>query len=127
MCALETLNNLNVLGLVYDGVGVTVLGIPFLLESAEDTYRESGTYWDSNDPLMQRMARTKFDTAAGSVLLITGFALQLFAALKIEGQPWVTWPLWGMVALLPIGYFYVWRKRLVIRYVEAVKKLTPKG
>src|SRR5687768_1990097 len=120
MNVVDALNNLNVLGLVFDGVGVTVLGLPSLLESAKDTYRESGTYWDSNDPLMQRMARTKFDTAAGSVLLIAGFTLQLLATLKVDGQPWFAWPLWGMLMLLPLGYFCVWRNRLVDRYVAAV-------
>jgi hypothetical protein len=75
---------------------------------------------------MQRMARTKFDTAAGSVLLLTGFTLQVLATLKVEGQPWFAWLLWGLVVLLPIGYFCIWRRRLVDRYVTAVKSLAPK-
>lgn len=124
---IEALQNLNVLGLIYDGVGVTVLGIPSLLESAKNTHRESATYWDGNKPLMQRLIRAKFDTSAGSILLIVGFVLQLLATLKVQGSLWAAVPLWVFVVALPTAYFASWRSKLVARFATSVAAMGQKS
>lgn len=120
---IEALCNLNVIGLVYDGLGVAILGIPSLVESAEDTHRESGTYWDSNEPLMQRLVRAKFDTSAGSVVLVLGFIMQLLATLGVGGTPLIVALLWALIVVLPLSYFFFWRRRLVASYIAAIKRI----
>lgn len=117
---IDTLQNLNMLGLLYDGVGVIVLGFPSLMESPKDTHRETATHWDANEYMTLRLVRTKFDTFAGSVFLFAGFVLQFLATLKIQGVLCAVLPLWVLAIVLPITYFVLVRSMLVARYIKSV-------
>src|SRR5258706_3592433 len=115
---MDALQNANVVGPVYDGVGVCMLGLPSLLTSTKEIGLESGTYWDGNNALLRRLVLNKLDTTAGSFMLIVGFVLQLLATLKVSLNPTIAVMLWIALAVLPLAYFYAWRTRLLTRYMK---------
>lgn len=103
---MKIFQNLSVLGLFYDVVGVIVLGLPSFIESSHDIYRES-------------LAKTKFDISAGSLFLVAGFLFQLLGTLPMHLPRWLIVLFWVLLFVLPFAYYLWWREMLVRKYVSS--------
>lgn len=71
------MTNLQTIGLVYDLVGILVLGVPLFAVGAKTIIARSGTYWDSNPNECRRMLAERMDVLIGTVVLALGFAMQI--------------------------------------------------
>jgi hypothetical protein len=120
---MEALLTFSAVGLAYDGVGVTILGLASLLERPRDTLKQSQNYWEGNDPLLQRLVTSKYDITAGSIMLLIGFLLQLVASLKVETNTTLLMILLLGLCILPPWYLFRWRTKLIAKYMREVKDL----
>ncbi len=77
------MDNLTALGLVWDGVGIFVLGIPALFRVRYDIEREAGNYLKYNIHELRNRIATRVDIGIGSILLMVGFVLQLLASYQV--------------------------------------------
>ncbi|WP_428098269.1 hypothetical protein [Candidatus Rariloculus sp.] len=73
------ISNLQVVGLIYDAAGISILGGPAVFRMVNEITAQSGTYWNGNPALAQALAVARIDTTAGSVLLLLGFLFQITA------------------------------------------------
>lgn len=109
---IEQLIQLGSVGLIYDGVGVVVLGFAFFLKSVKEMMVESGAYWDGNDALLQSLIHQRTDGVVGTSLLLVGFLLQLLGTLgmqcKLAGELLLVFLAAGCVA-----YVLYLRKKLI--------------
>ena len=113
-------SNPSALGLLYDGVGIFVLGVPAMLSTTSDVMRASGTAWGYNPALIRANVLLRLDTGTGSLFLIAGFLLQFFGT---SGFPLV--PISGvllLVALVGLGLAYwLWlRNKLTNSWVKSI-------
>jgi hypothetical protein len=117
------LENLSALGLLFDGIGVFILGIPMFFNAKRGIYEESSTYYSFNEAQVQSLSRSRIDISVGSVVLIFGFVLQFLAALKVILPIWVIVPGWIIALIFPV-IFYCWlRQRMVMYLVNTVQAM----
>ena len=113
-------SNPSALGLLYDGVGIFVLGVPAMLSTTSDVMRASGKALGYNPALIRANVLLRLDTGTGSLFLIAGFLLQFFGT---SGFPLV--PISGvllLVALVGLGLAYwLWlRNKLTNSWVKSI-------
>lgn len=80
----DHLFQISSVGLLYDGVGVTILGFAFFSKSIKEMMVESGTYYGGNNALLQSLIHTRTDGITGTILLLIGFFLQWFGSLGVH-------------------------------------------
>ncbi|MEE8057244.1 MAG: hypothetical protein V3T17_05340 [Pseudomonadales bacterium] len=111
---MEWINNLTSLGLLWDGVGVFVLGAPSFLRTAAEIEKESGTYWDYNIHELRSKASLQVDVGVGSLLLLVGFLLQFLASLNIQlSVEWLVYILWLFCPAFLVFYFPYGRNKTI--------------
>lgn len=99
-------------GLLYDGVGVAILGFAFFSKSIKEMMVESGTYWGGNDALLQSLVHTRTDGITGTAFLLIGFLLQWLGSFGIR------WEFLGEALLIvlvvaSLSYVLLFRKQLI--------------
>ena len=104
MEVMEHLFQLSTIGLAYDGVGVAILGFAFFSKSLDAQIVESGTYYGGNDAVLRSLIQSQTDGVVGTILLLTGFMLQLLASVGVRCE------LFGQILAVfllvaGIGYF----------------------
>ncbi len=113
---------LNSVGLVFDGVGVVILGFAFFTRSVKAMAVESGTFYDGNDALIKSLIESRTDGIAGTLVLLLGFVLQLLSAIGVECVVAAKVLLVSLVGLMLI-YCFLIRSRLVNKQLQAGKKM----
>lgn len=63
-------------GLVFDAIGVLLIGFAFFFKTKEEMFQEAGTHWGSNPHLLKSIIASKFDGMVGTFLLFIGFIYQ---------------------------------------------------
>ena len=120
--------NLQFIGLLYDAVGILVLGIPLATKGLDTMLKEAGTYWDSNIPVARSLILQRMDSGVGTVLLGIGFLLQASAQIVHQAPPGVGMPLLTVLILAIPTYYGVVRRKLLKRQLKVVQaKLQEKG
>ena len=71
--------DLQIIGLIYDAAGITILGIPAAFRMVDEVKAQSGTYWNWNPPMARALSYARIDTTIGSCLLLFGFGFQISA------------------------------------------------
>ena len=71
--------NLQVIGLIYDAAGISILGGPAVFRMVDEIRAQSGTYWNGNPALARALSLARIDTTVGSLLLLSGFIIQITA------------------------------------------------
>jgi hypothetical protein len=112
--------NVSALGLIYDGVGVFVLGVPAMLSTTADIRQMSGTAWGYNPQLIRATVRLRLDTGTGALFLIAGFLLQLFGALGVQLSPIPGSFILGALVALSLSYGLWFRGRLTDTWVNSI-------
>lgn len=122
---LSTLIHFTACGLVFDAIGVLLLGFAFFFKSKEAISLESGTYWDRNPHLLKSLLASKFDGILGTFYLFIGFVFQVLGYADIQHEI-STVSAYGLL-LLSLGiYFGGFRKRKVQEWESAISLDEPK-
>ena len=109
---IEHLFQLGTVGLIYDGLGIVVLGYAFFSKTIKEMMVESGTYYNGNNALLQSLIHTRTDGVTGTVLLLIGFLLQLFGSLGIRCA-WLGETLVFILAAISFAYALFLRKKII--------------
>lgn len=94
------INNFQTVGLIFDVVGIAILGLPALFRMKSEVAAQMGTYWNYNPPLAKALATSRVDISTGSLILLFGFACQLAAALNYVPLPYT-----GLIYLILLAAF----------------------
>lgn len=109
------MDNLTALGLLWDGVGIFVLGIPALFRVQYDIEREAGNYLKYNIHELRNRIATRVDIGIGSILLMVGFVLQLLASYQVTvNSAALLYCLWGFCPVFLAVYYGYARWRLIV-------------
>ena len=95
-------HNLQFIGLIYDAAGIVILGIPAVFRMVDEIAAQSGTYWDANVHLAKALSTARVDTTVGSVLLLSGFLMQVASLYSSVAMPLVS-----AIVLIALGVFFV--------------------
>lgn len=106
--------NLSSLGLLWDGLGVFILGIPALLRLKSDIAENATMVLGWNPAEIKSLVSDKMDVSIGSVFLLIGFIMQLFATLKLQLIPNKFLIVWWLIPLLLIAYYYLYGKGFLV-------------
>ena len=117
-----TLANLNLLGLLYDGCGVVILGIPAFLKAKKELFAEAGSYFDYNKPQLRNSIAFRTDTAMASVMLLIGFLLQAISSAQLAIHEYGIVALWLALPLLPIVFYGKLRGSIVSTWVDDLER-----
>ncbi len=117
--AAALLTNTAALGILYDGVGIFVLGVPAMLSTTADVMHASGTAWGYNSALIRANVMLRLDTGTGSLFLIGGFLLQFFGTVGIQLTPIAGALLVAALVGLSILY-WLFRTKLADNWVAAI-------
>ena len=120
MLASDLLANAAAMGLLYDGVGIAVLGVPAMLSTTADLRQSSGTAWGYSPALIRSNVLLRLDTGTGSLLLVAGFLLQLFGSVGIQLHPVAGAMLLAALLLLVLAYWGGLRKWLADSWVSTI-------
>ena len=113
--------NLQFIGLIYDAVGILVLGIPFVTKSLDTVLEEAGTSWDYSPPIARSQVLQRLDTRIGTALLVVGFLLQAGAQICHQVPFSVGATLLLLLVLTISIYYAALRPRLRERHLEMVR------
>jgi hypothetical protein len=119
---IDELFRLNSVGLIYDGVGVVILGFAFFTKSVKAMTVESGTYYGGNDALLKSLIQSRTDGMVGTLVLFLGFLFQFLGAVGVECVTVAKGFMVGLLVML-IGYVFFIRKRFVDSQFSSGKKL----
>ena len=109
---LTFIQNFQVIGLVYDAVGILILGVPAFFRAVPEIKAQSGTYWNYNKALAESLSMARVDLTTGSVALIVGFILQLVGTLDYVAYSYFGVCLSVFIVAFLLLYFPVIRPRL---------------
>ena len=117
----EITENLQMIGLAYDVVGIAVLGIPAVRRMSTEIAAQVGTSWNYNSELAKGLSDARVDTVFGSCLLIIGFIIQAAGVWGFQGT-WICGVLLlGLLVLLIVLWVRGGRRFVSERLLERVK------
>ena len=118
---MSPVTNPQIIGLLYDAVGILILGVPAVFRMSQEVQAQSGTYYNYNVHLAKALATSRVDISIGSVVLLIGFVSQLFGNLGYVYIPSYGWCLGiGAVGFLLV-YFIFLRGRFADALLKHVK------
>ena len=109
---LTFIQNFQVIGLVYDAVGILILGGPAFFRAVPEIKAQSGTYFNYNEALAESLSMARVDLTTGSVALIVGFILQLVGTCGYFAYSYFGVCLSVFIVAFLLLYFPVIRPRL---------------
>jgi hypothetical protein len=104
-------------GLLYDAIGVLLLGFAFFFKTKETLIKEAGTYWDSNPHILKSIIASKFDGMTGTLLLFIGFIYQAMGYANIEQASIVIGSYMFLIFFLAV-YFSRYRSRKINEWLK---------
>lgn len=114
------LSNVNSMGLIYDGLGVLVLGAPGFFRVKKNIEEDSKTALGVSPAHVKALTLLRLDTAAGSILLFFGFVFQLIAGLGIRVPYAVCLVFWAILVAYPLTYWFYLRAKLHTSWSEEI-------
>lgn len=117
------MSDMQTIGLIYDIVGILILGLPLATQATKTIKNRSSTYWDMNKHEASRMLGERMDMGLGTLVLVVGFLMQIVAAQRytLVSSMWG----WSLIAALMVGLsaYYGWiRRALVERQEQNIRK-----
>lgn len=113
------LGNLSALGLLYDGIGIFILGVPSVILKDHNLQTNVQTYIGWNKHLLIYMLENRQDIAFGSLLLATGFIFQFLAVAQIRITNYILLCSWISLLVFPCFYIFRWRASIIRKkYIE---------
>jgi hypothetical protein len=115
------LNTLAAVGLLYDIVGVIILGLSLAATSDVNIKRQAGTYYNFNSSVLTTLVEQRTDARFGLFLLVLGFLFQFFFAIGIAIED-ATKNLLLIALVLVVLFYVVVRKPLVKRIASKLRE-----
>lgn len=119
-------HNLGALGLLYDGFGILVLGVPSVLLGYSQIMDNSLSRIGWSKPLLCYMLETKFDICIGSTMLSIGFIFQYLSSINQNISIWLLYLSWLALPVIPLVYIFL-RKRIVKSRAIILISMVEKG
>lgn len=104
--------NPQVPGLLFDAIGILILGVPAVFRVSREIQAQSGTYFDANPHLAKALSESRVDITVGSVVLFAGFLMQLVGNLGYVYTRPFGWTLVVSPIAFVLVYFLYLRRRL---------------
>ncbi|MBI3916891.1 MAG: hypothetical protein HY322_07780 [Betaproteobacteria bacterium] len=122
---MNNLLDLNSVGLVYDGIGVSILGYAFFSTKISAFFLNSQTFYGGNAGVLEAGIETRTDGITGTALLIVGFVLQWLGA---NNYKWDAAGLFllGFLALFLLCYFLFFKKKATKFQLRKAKEFEEK-
>ena len=120
---LKILENLAALGLLFDVIGVFILGIPMVFNAKKDIFEESCTYYSFNQAQVNSLSKSRIDIPVGSIMLFIGFIFQFLATVRVSLPEWITIVGWIIAIIFPAYYCCRLRSQMVNHFVSAVEDM----
>lgn len=117
------IGNFQVIGLIFDGVGILILGVPAVFRVIAEIKAQSGTYFSYNKYLAESLSIARVDLTIGSIALLAGFAFQLAGTIGYYALPNFGLSLLIAGVLFPFIHFFFLRQRLSALILAKVIKL----
>ena len=114
------LTNAATLGLMYDALGISILGLPAFLRTKHDLKREAETHVGYNSAVLENAILLRMDTAIGTAMLVVGFIFQFLGSIGVRLSISVGWLAVIGLAAFPLLYWLVWRRRLRVALLDAI-------
>ena len=108
-------------GLIFDAIGVLLLGFAFFFKTKESISQEAGTYFNSNPYVLRSIVASKFDGMTGTALLFIGFVLQVFGYAGWENEVVLVFSYLVLVVFV-FTYFAVLRKKSIDSWILELPK-----
>ncbi len=112
--------NLVICGLIYDAMGVSLLGLSFI-KKPKTIRDEVGTYWNLNEKLLLGNVKKDLDGAVGTSILLLGFIFQTIGQFCFRAGPW-PWVLLLLLFLFVCTYASMVRGVWIRYRIKSVKR-----
>ena len=119
---LNKMENLQVVGLIYDIAGVLALASPIVFRGAKTISLLSATRFNGNTELMRDLITTRLDTFFSGFLLLTGFALQVVPMLVERFWPQCSGPFLLLFLFMAFSLYYCFRPSLIDARVDRQRR-----
>lgn len=119
---MNSLSNPQVIGLLFDAIGICILGIPATYRMIQEIVAQSGTYYDANLHLAKALSENRIDLTVGSIMLLAGFGFQLIGTLDYFFiHPVGLLLCIACVLFLPLYFLFLrnWLSKLLLDRVKA--------
>ena len=113
--------NLQIVGLVYDAVGIFILGISAAFTIVDELSAQVGTKWDYNLALLKAFSFARIDTIVGSLILLVGFFIQIASLMGYATIHSGSYLLIGLLFLFFVLYFFSLRTYFSNILIDKVK------
>ena len=114
--------DLQIVGLLYDVVGIGVLGLPAFRRMTAEIAAQAGTYWDHNSDLAKGLSEARVDTVAGSCILTIGFSIQAAGVWGFQVPLACDALLIGLLASFIVLWWWRGRQFVADKLLERVKR-----
>ena len=116
------IENMQIIGLIYDAAGISILGLPAIFKFRKEIAAQSGTYYGSNPHMLKMLTTSRVDTTAGSLLLISGFLIQIVSLLDIVTTQTISIGLIVFLAVLFVSYVGFIRGRIAGSLARSIQE-----
>jgi hypothetical protein len=119
---MNSISNPQVVGLLFDAIGICILGIPATYRMVQEIVAQSGTYYDANPHLAKALSENRIDLTVGSIILLVGFGFQLIGTLDYFFiRPVGLLLCIACVLFLPLYFLFLrsWLSKLLLNRVKA--------
>ena len=123
------MTNLQTIGLLFDLVGILVLGVPLATVGVKTIIARSETYWDSNPNEYRRMLAERMDVGIGTVVLAFGFGMQIagqYPSLATT-PPLLGWSFTAVLVVFLTVYVAWLRKFMLARQLARIGEIMGKA
>jgi hypothetical protein len=124
---MSTLGNLQVIGLLYDAVGIVILGVPAVFRMVQEVQAQSQTRWDYNADTAKALATSRVDISVGSIALLLGFVFQLLSTVGLSVRTEVGIALIAVLIVFASAYLMWLRGKLASLLLNRVIAAHEKG
>jgi hypothetical protein len=118
---LENLENLSALGLLWDGIGVFILGVPAIFKVRTEIAEEAGTYWGYNPHELRNKISGRMDISIGSIFLLLGFLFQFLSSVSVSMPLEFCVFFWFSAPGLMLFYYLRGRRSLVKLWTDELE------
>lgn len=117
---------LQIIGLIYDAAGISILGIPAAFKVVDELTAQVGTKWNYNRAFLKALTLARIDTTVGSLILLVGFSIQIASLMGHATIHFGSYLLIGILFLFLVLYFICLRTyftKILTDKVEHKKQL----
>lgn len=113
-------HNVSALGLLYNSVGILIIGVPSIIIKDKTIQSNVQTYIERNKSFLNYILESNHDIALGSTWLAIGFILQFLTSIQVTLNYTLLNLAWVLLPSIPALYIFRWRKVIIQRKKEQI-------